>query len=150
MSGSPPPPSNAPTPQASSSSQSPPRNLGDVLREFADHQRVMREELSKVIIGQSETIEQLLAAIFTRGHCLLEGVPGLAKTLMVSIAVNAAPMATLCPARLGSLTGFSSSVSRKSQVLSDSPMTKSRRPSGNISRLVTGGCAGKWPMALPG
>lgn len=84
MSGSPPPPSNAPTPQASSSSQSPPRNLGDVLREFADHQRVMREELSKVIIGQSETIEQLLAAIFTRGHCLLEGVPGLAKTLMVS------------------------------------------------------------------
>jgi MoxR-like ATPase len=44
----------------------------------------MRSELAKVIIGQSDTIEQLLAAIFTRGHCLLEGVPGLAKTLMVS------------------------------------------------------------------
>lgn len=44
----------------------------------------MRAELAKVIVGQSETIEQLLAAIFTRGHCLLEGVPGLAKTLMVS------------------------------------------------------------------
>jgi MoxR-like ATPase len=40
--------------------------------------------LSKVIVGQSETIEQLLAAIYTRGHCLLEGVPGLAKTLIVS------------------------------------------------------------------
>lgn len=44
----------------------------------------MRQELGKVIVGQSEVIEQLLAAIFTRGHCLLEGVPGLAKTLMVS------------------------------------------------------------------
>jgi MoxR-like ATPase len=37
-----------------------------------------------VIVGQDEVIEQLFAAIFTRGHCLLEGVPGLAKTLMVS------------------------------------------------------------------
>ena len=60
------------------------RNLGDVLREFADHQQTIRSELAKVIVGQTETIEQLLAAIFTRGHCLLEGVPGLAKTLMVS------------------------------------------------------------------
>ena len=41
----------------------------------------MQEELQKVIIGQDEVIEQLFAAIFTRGHCLLEGVPGLAKTL---------------------------------------------------------------------
>ncbi|HVC92708.1 MAG TPA: MoxR family ATPase, partial [Pirellulales bacterium] len=37
-----------------------------------------------VIIGQGDVIEQLFAAVFTRGHCLLEGVPGLAKTLMVS------------------------------------------------------------------
>lgn len=44
----------------------------------------MREELQKVIIGQDLVIEQIFAAIFTRGHCLLEGVPGLAKTLMVS------------------------------------------------------------------
>jgi len=44
----------------------------------------MQEELQKVIVGQNEVIEQLFAAIFTRGHCLLEGVPGLAKTLMVS------------------------------------------------------------------
>ena len=45
---------------------------------------MMQEELQKVIVGQHEVIEQLFAAIFTRGHCLLEGVPGLAKTLMVS------------------------------------------------------------------
>ena len=37
-----------------------------------------------MIVGQDEVIEQLFAAIFTKGHCLLEGVPGLAKTLMVS------------------------------------------------------------------
>ncbi|MCE9606929.1 MAG: MoxR family ATPase [Planctomycetia bacterium] len=61
-----------------------PRSLRDVLQEFAQHRRMMQEELQKVIIGQNEVIEQLFAAIFTRGHCLLEGVPGLAKTLMVA------------------------------------------------------------------
>jgi MoxR-like ATPase len=44
----------------------------------------MKQELQKIIIGQDEVIEQLFAAIFTGGHCLLEGVPGLAKTMMVS------------------------------------------------------------------
>ncbi|MGQ9605391.1 MAG: AAA family ATPase [Thermogutta sp.] len=44
----------------------------------------MLEELQKIIVGQSLVLEQILAAIFTRGHCLLVGVPGLAKTLMVS------------------------------------------------------------------
>src|SRR5215475_7593777 len=60
------------------------RNLGEVLQEFSQHRRVMQEELQKVIVGQNDVIEQMFAAIFTRGHCLLEGVPGLAKTLMVS------------------------------------------------------------------
>jgi MoxR-like ATPase len=44
----------------------------------------IRGELAKVIVGQEVVIEQLLIAIFAQGHCLLEGVPGLAKTLMVS------------------------------------------------------------------
>jgi MoxR-like ATPase len=61
-----------------------PRSLGDILREFSQHRQVMQEELQKVIVGQNDVIEQLFAAVFTRGHCLLEGVPGLAKTLMVS------------------------------------------------------------------
>jgi MoxR-like ATPase len=60
------------------------RNLGEILQEFSQHRVVMQQELQKVIIGQNEVIEQMFAAIFTRGHCLLEGVPGLAKTLMVS------------------------------------------------------------------
>jgi MoxR-like ATPase len=61
-----------------------PRSLGDILQEFSQHRRLMQEELQKVIVGQDEVIEQIFAAIFTRGHCLLVGVPGLAKTLMVS------------------------------------------------------------------
>ena len=44
----------------------------------------MREELGKVIVGQNDVVDQLLMAIFSRGHCLLVGVPGLAKTLLVS------------------------------------------------------------------
>jgi MoxR-like ATPase len=44
----------------------------------------VRKELSKVIVGQDEVIHQLLIAIFSKGHCILEGVPGLAKTLMIS------------------------------------------------------------------
>jgi MoxR-like ATPase len=42
------------------------------------------QQLSQVIVGQNEVIEELLISLFSRGHCLLEGVPGLAKTLMIS------------------------------------------------------------------
>jgi len=41
-------------------------------------------QLSKTIVGQLDVVEQLLISVFARGHCLLEGVPGLAKTLMIS------------------------------------------------------------------
>lgn len=44
----------------------------------------IQNQLSQVIVGQEDVIEQLLISIFSRGHCLLEGVPGLAKTLMIS------------------------------------------------------------------
>ena len=44
----------------------------------------MKAELRRVIVGQDEVLDQLLLAILTRGHCLLVGVPGLAKTLMIS------------------------------------------------------------------
>lgn len=56
----------------------------DYLNQFAADRAQMLEQLRRVIVGQGEVIEQILAAIFTRGHCLLVGVPGLAKTLMVS------------------------------------------------------------------
>jgi MoxR-like ATPase len=80
--------SNAPNPAstagATPSQPGKTRNLGEVLQEFRQHRHVMQQELQKVIVGQDAVIEQVFAAIFTRGHCLLEGVPGLAKTLMVS------------------------------------------------------------------
>jgi len=44
----------------------------------------LRGQMSQVIVGQEQVIEQLLIALFSRGHILLEGVPGLAKTLMIS------------------------------------------------------------------
>ena len=55
-----------------------------LLDEFRHKRDLLVVELSKVVIGQREVVEQILAAIFTRGHVLLVGVPGLAKTLMVS------------------------------------------------------------------
>jgi MoxR-like ATPase len=56
----------------------------DDLNQCAADRTQMLDQLRRVIVGQSEVIEQILAAVFTRGHCLLVGVPGLAKTLMVS------------------------------------------------------------------
>src|SRR5580704_1051188 len=44
----------------------------------------LRQEIGKVIIGQNDVVDQLLIAMFCRSHCLLMGVPGLAKTLLVS------------------------------------------------------------------
>jgi MoxR-like ATPase len=49
----------------------------------------IRDELSKSIVGQNDVIEQVLTAIFARGHALLEGVPGLAKTLLVNSLAQA-------------------------------------------------------------
>lgn len=43
----------------------------------------IKEEIAKIIIGQDEIIEQLLISLLSRGHCLLVGVPGLAKTLLI-------------------------------------------------------------------
>ncbi len=51
---------------------------------LAEKSRAMRAEIAKVIIGQDEVVEQLLTGLFARGHVLLVGVPGLAKTLLVS------------------------------------------------------------------
>ena len=49
----------------------------------------IRQELAKVIVGQDDVIEQVLIATFARGHALLEGVPGLAKTLLISSLAEA-------------------------------------------------------------
>ncbi|MBC7856040.1 MAG: AAA family ATPase, partial [Pirellulaceae bacterium] len=54
------------------------------IRKLAQAREKIVEQLSKVIVGQHQVIEELLISLFSRGHCLLEGVPGLAKTLLIS------------------------------------------------------------------
>src|SRR6478672_8656009 len=54
------------------------------VRDLAVAYQRLTAEIGKVIVGQHKVIEQLLMSLFSRGHCLLVGVPGLAKTLLVS------------------------------------------------------------------
>ena len=67
-------------------SPSPPLSQSDVqaMERLSGAYTRIRNELGKIIVGQRDVVEQLMIAIFAQGHCLLEGVPGLAKTLMVS------------------------------------------------------------------
>jgi MoxR-like ATPase len=54
------------------------------VKEIAAAYERMADQIGKVIVGQHEVVEQMIMALFSRGHCLLVGVPGLAKTLLVS------------------------------------------------------------------
>ncbi|MEW4531010.1 MoxR family ATPase [Maioricimonas sp. JC845] len=74
---------SSPARQASDDEQSKEREAQAIRGLSAAYTR-MREEIGKVIIGQNDVVDQLLIALFSRGHCLLVGVPGLAKTLLVS------------------------------------------------------------------
>jgi len=57
--------------------------------ELASKTAALKEEIGKVIVGQEQVIENVLQAIFAGGHCLMMGVPGLAKTLLVSTLSDA-------------------------------------------------------------
>jgi MoxR-like ATPase len=57
-------------------------DLADLEELRSAHDQI-RQQIGRQIVGQDEVVEQLLMAVFARGHCMLEGVPGLAKTLMV-------------------------------------------------------------------
>src|ERR671932_342784 len=56
--------------------------------EVAQQRQAILREIKKVIVGQDQVIEELLIALLARGHCLLVGVPGLAKTLLISTLAN--------------------------------------------------------------
>ena len=60
------------------------KDEGEALQNLADAYRKLDQEIKKVIIGQQDIIDQLLITLFSRGHCLIVGVPGLAKTLLIS------------------------------------------------------------------
>ncbi len=68
-----------------------PRIEGDLsaIERLNDGYRRITRELNKIIVGQQRVIEELLIAMFARGHCLLVGVPGLAKTLMIRTLADA-------------------------------------------------------------
>ncbi|HET7825555.1 MAG TPA: AAA family ATPase, partial [Anaeromyxobacter sp.] len=71
------------TPETSSQ---PPRQVDDLkaVEELHEARRLLLGELEKRIVGQKEVVDALLVALFARGHCLFVGVPGLAKTLLIS------------------------------------------------------------------
>lgn len=56
----------------------------ELAEKLGEAKRVILGELGQIIVGQDKVVEELLIALFARGHCLLVGVPGLAKTLLVS------------------------------------------------------------------
>ncbi len=55
----------------------------ELVEQLSQRIKTVRSEIGKVIIGQQEIVDQLLISLFARGHCLLVGVPGLAKTLLI-------------------------------------------------------------------
>ena len=59
-----------------------------ILERFSEAHSSLRAEIAKVIIGQERVLDELLSALFAGGHCLLVGVPGLAKTLMISTVAS--------------------------------------------------------------
>jgi len=61
-----------------------PQNDVEAINQLATTHKALTAEISKVIVGQQEIVKQVLNAIFCDGHCLLVGVPGLAKTLLVN------------------------------------------------------------------
>ncbi len=59
------------------------------VEQFGERFRKLKSEVNKVIIGQDQVVDHVLLGIFSRGHCLLVGVPGLAKTLLVNTVARA-------------------------------------------------------------
>ncbi|MFK7972102.1 MAG: AAA family ATPase [Bacteroidia bacterium] len=60
------------------------KNEVDAAKALADKYKALKKEISKVIVGQEQVVDELLIALFCKGHALLVGVPGLAKTLLIS------------------------------------------------------------------
>src|SRR5882672_11359901 len=65
------------------------KNDTEAIQSFVVKYKELNNEIAKVIVGQDETIKNVLISIFSNGHCLLVGVPGLAKTLLVNTIADA-------------------------------------------------------------
>jgi len=60
----------------------------EAVKQLTDKYALLRREIAKVIVGQDDVIKEVLITVFSGGHCLLVGVPGLAKTLLVNTIAN--------------------------------------------------------------
>src|SRR5437763_8358818 len=60
-----------------------PREIETRAKQFRDEYRLLKAEIAKVIVGNEPVVDGVLTTVFAGGHCLLEGVPGLGKTLLV-------------------------------------------------------------------
>ncbi|HLQ47065.1 MAG TPA: AAA family ATPase [Planctomycetaceae bacterium] len=72
--------------------KTPPVASGDdlaAIEKLGASRKRLKAEIAKVIVGQEHIVDDLLTAVFSRGHCLMIGVPGLAKTLMVRTIARA-------------------------------------------------------------
>ena len=58
-------------------------------KQFAEVFTAVKQQIGRVIVGQGRVVDELLLAVFSGGHCLLQGVPGLAKTLLVQTLAEA-------------------------------------------------------------
>src|SRR5262249_17345148 len=80
--------SQTPSPQSSAPETSAPTQIPVETQELLNQVRqaspALHEQVSKVVVGQQEVVDQLFVSLFCRGHALLVGVPGLAKTLLIS------------------------------------------------------------------
>ena len=100
-------------------------NANDVelIQKVRDAHAKLRKEIGKVIVGQEQVVDQLLMAIFCRSHALLMGVPGLAKTLMVSTLAQALELSFK---RIQFTPDLMPSDITGSEVIQDDPATRQR------------------------
>src|SRR5437870_12070282 len=66
-----------------------PREIEAKAKQFRDEYRKLKAEIAKVIVGNEPIVDGVLTCLFAGGHCLLEGVPGLGKTLLVRTLAQA-------------------------------------------------------------
>jgi len=93
------------------------------VEQLRDAHRKLRQEMGKIIVGQEAVLDQLLMAIFCRGHALLMGVPGLAKTLMVSTLAQALDLSFK---RIQFTPDLMPSDITGTEVIQDDPITRQR------------------------
>src|SRR5882757_5719834 len=95
-----------------------------MLESLRSAHKQMRSEVGKIIIGQEAVLDELLMAIFCRGHALLVGVPGLAKTLMVSTLAQALDLSFK---RIQFTPDLMPTDITGSEVIQDDPVTRERK-----------------------